>query len=354
MRAAPALVTVTAGAAEPRYPSLRGRLRRSRSAAHAFRTGLVPPRRSCGPRSDSDRDRAPKQAARSSGCGRSSGQDRARPPGGEGLLAVAGAWVYAELGARGDVDGSALELLTKARALAVDVTAVALGPGAFAAARILGEHGATRVLASDDAVFEDYPAEPAAHVLAELVREHAPQLVLFGPSYGSRDVAGRLQALLGSTLVANVDDVVALDHVRLTVALGLWPGRPGNLRGGIGGAKVVDVRLADHSTARQRAGAGPSTRSRRADGPRSSRSTSRFRSRKRARRLERIEEGGAGARWRRRGWSSVEDEASGAGELCAARALAAASSTPPSERQGGRRRRLGAVQHAARSNRQNR
>jgi electron transfer flavoprotein alpha subunit len=210
---------------------------------------------------------------------------------------VAGVWVYAELGARGDVDGSALELLTKARALAVDVTAVALGPGAFAAAGILGEHGATRVLAGNDAVFEDYPAEPAAHVLAELVREHAPQLVLFGPSYGSRDVAGRLQALLGSTLVANVDDVVALDHVRLTVALSLWPGRPGNLRGGIGGAKVVDVRLAGPTprlvSARARAfDAEPS-------GGRAevvAVDVAVPESRKRARRLERIEEGGAGAR----------------------------------------------------------
>jgi electron transfer flavoprotein alpha subunit len=210
---------------------------------------------------------------------------------------VAGVWVYAELGARGDVDGSALELLTKARALAVDVTAVALGPGAFAAAGILGEHGATRVLAGDDAVFEDYPAEPAAHVLAELVREHAPQLVLFGPSYGSRDVAGRLQALLGSTLVANVDDVVALDHVRLTVALSLWPGRPGNLRGGIGGAKVVDVRLAGPTprlvSARARAfDAEPS-------GGRAevvAVDVAVPESRKRARRLERIEEGGACAR----------------------------------------------------------
>lgn len=210
---------------------------------------------------------------------------------------MAGVWVYAELGARGDVDGSALELLTKAQALAVDVTAVALGPGAFAAAGILGEHGATRVLAGDDAVFEDYPAEPAAHVLAELVREHAPQLVLFGPSYGSRDVAGRLQALLGSTLVANVDDVVALDHVRLTVALSLWPGRPGNLRGGIGGAKVVDVRLAGPTprlvSARARAfDAEPS-------GGRAevvAVDVEVPESRKRARRLERIEEGGAGAR----------------------------------------------------------
>jgi len=210
---------------------------------------------------------------------------------------VAAVWVYAELGAQGDVDRSALELLTKARALAGDVTAVALGPGAFAAAGILGEHGATRVLVGDDAVFEDYPAEPAAHALAGLVREHAPQLVLFGPSYGSRDVAGRLQAMLGSTLVANVDDVVALDHVRLTVALSLWPGRPGNLRGGIGGAKVVDVRLAGPTPrlviARARAfDAEPS-------GGRAevvAVDVAVPESRKRARRLERIEEGGAGAR----------------------------------------------------------
>jgi electron transfer flavoprotein alpha subunit len=49
--------------------------------------------------------------------------------------------------------------------------------------------------------------------------------------------------MLGSALVANVDDVVDADHVRLTAALSLWPGRPGNLRGGIAGAKLVDVVL---------------------------------------------------------------------------------------------------------------
>jgi electron transfer flavoprotein alpha subunit len=210
---------------------------------------------------------------------------------------VAAVWVYAELGAQGEVDRSALELVTKARALAGDVTAVALGPGALAAAGVLGEHGATRVLAGEDAVFDEYPTEPAAHVLAELVREHAPELILFGPSYGSRDVAGRLQAMLGTTLVANVDDIVALDHVRLTVALSLWPGRPGNLRGGIGGAKVVDVRLAGPTPrlaiARARAfDAEPSGG--RADVVAVDVAVPE--SRKRARRLQRIEEGGAGVR----------------------------------------------------------
>ena len=138
---------------------------------------------------------------------------------------------------------SALELLTKARSLGGDSTAVALGPGATEAADVLGRYGATTVLVDDDDVYADYPGEPAAYVVAQLVREQGAELVLFGSSQDSRDVAGRLQGMLGSALVANVDEVVDVDHVRTTVALLLWPGRPGNLRGGVGGDKVVDVTL---------------------------------------------------------------------------------------------------------------
>jgi electron transfer flavoprotein alpha subunit len=152
-------------------------------------------------------------------------------------------WVYVEVGPDGDVAPAALELLTKARSLAAGVAAVALGPGATAAVEILGAYGASTVFASDDAVYSDHPGEPAAYSLGLLAREHEPDLILFGPSYDSRDVAGRVQAMVGSALVANVDDVVGPDHVRMTAALSLWPGRPGNLRGGIAGAKTVDVEL---------------------------------------------------------------------------------------------------------------
>jgi electron transfer flavoprotein alpha/beta subunit len=141
------------------------------------------------------------------------------------------------------VDRAAVELLTKARTLDPDVAAVALGRGAADAAGVLGEYGARTVYADENDVYSDYPGEPAAYTLAELARRHEPDLVLFGSAYDSRDVAGRLQGLLGTTLVANADDIVGIDRVRLTVALRLWPGRPGNLRGGIGGAKTVDVSL---------------------------------------------------------------------------------------------------------------
>jgi electron transfer flavoprotein alpha subunit len=137
-------------------------------------------------------------------------------------------WIYAEVHSDGTVEETALEQLTKARELGDNVVAVALGPGASAAAIILGRYGAGTVFASDDQVFADYPGWPAATMLHRLVIEHEPALILFGSSSDARDVAGRLQAMTGSALMSNVDDIVSTDRVRMQV---------------FGGTKVVDVAL---------------------------------------------------------------------------------------------------------------
>jgi electron transfer flavoprotein alpha subunit len=157
---------------------------------------------------------------------------------------MSGVWVYAAIRPDGVLDASALELLTKARSLGGDVTAVALGPGASSVTDSLANYGARTVFVGDDAVYDDYLSEPATYALAQLARKHRPELMLFGPSLDSRDVAGRLQAMLGCTLMTNADDLLAIDRARTRVALSVWPGRPGNLRGGVGGTKVVDVLLA--------------------------------------------------------------------------------------------------------------
>lgn len=120
-------------------------------------------------------------------------------------------WVYAEVGPDGPAS-SALELLTKARALGDAVAAVALGPGATTAAAALGEYGAQTVYASDDEVYAEIVGQAAAHALAELARTHAPDLILFPTSHEGRDVAGRLQATIGSTLMSNATDVLAPDR----------------------------------------------------------------------------------------------------------------------------------------------
>ena len=136
-------------------------------------------------------------------------------------------WVFAEVN-NGKVDTAALEILTKARELGGEVEAVALGPGSTDAAKELGQYGATTVYASDDEVYADYVAQPAAHALHELVKEHAPELILFATNYDSRDIAGRLSARTGSTLMSNCFDILGTDKARTTI---------------FGGATVVDVAL---------------------------------------------------------------------------------------------------------------
>jgi electron transfer flavoprotein alpha subunit len=141
---------------------------------------------------------------------------------------MAGIWVYAEVTSDGNVEPGALENLTKARELGSELAAVALGPGATGAAGTLGSFGAQSVYAGDDPVFTDYVAQPAAHALHQLVQEHGPELILFSQTYDSRDVAGRLQAMTGSTLMSNATDLLGPDYAQAQI---------------FGGSQIVDVTL---------------------------------------------------------------------------------------------------------------
>ncbi|MGH2787037.1 MAG: electron transfer flavoprotein subunit alpha/FixB family protein [Actinomycetota bacterium] len=136
-------------------------------------------------------------------------------------------WVFAEVSADGEVDPAALEILTKARDLG-ETEAVAFGPGATAAAPELGEFGATKVYATDDQVYADYIAQPAAHALHELIKEHSPELVLFATNYDSRDIAARLSAKTGATLVSNATGLTSVDGAQTAI---------------FGGTTIVDVKL---------------------------------------------------------------------------------------------------------------
>jgi electron transfer flavoprotein alpha subunit len=120
---------------------------------------------------------------------------------------MARVWIYAEL-AQGKLQPISLELLAKARELG-DAEVVALGNGAEAAAATLGKHGAKKVYACDDGVFDEYLAQPATDTMEALVNANSPDLILFGFTYDSREVAGRLSARLGVGQVSNAADVTA-------------------------------------------------------------------------------------------------------------------------------------------------
>ncbi len=137
------------------------------------------------------------------------------------------AWVYAEIGTGGPRT-SALELLTKARAFADVVAAVALGPGATGAADELGAHGAGTVYASEDPAYDEGLGRPQAHALEALAREHGPDVILFSTSHDGRDVAGRLQARLGCALMSNATDLSGPAQAQTQI---------------FGGSRIVDVAL---------------------------------------------------------------------------------------------------------------
>ena len=98
-----------------------------------------------------------------------------------------------------------LELLTKAAQLGDEVAAIYLGTGSDEAFAAVGAHGASRVFHIDTG--NSLPAAPVAGALAELVEQHRPDLILFGQAYTDRDVAGRLSARLGSSVISNAVDI---------------------------------------------------------------------------------------------------------------------------------------------------
>ncbi|WP_016905860.1 electron transfer flavoprotein subunit alpha/FixB family protein [Streptomyces xiaopingdaonensis] len=108
------------------------------------------------------------------------------------------------------VDGAVrkptLELLTLARRLGEPV-AVHLGPGAEEAAKVLGEHGATRVLAADAPEFADYLVVPKVAALKAAYDAVSPAAVLVPSSGEGKEIAARLAVRLESGLITDAVDV---------------------------------------------------------------------------------------------------------------------------------------------------
>src|SRR5438132_1151139 len=137
-------------------------------------------------------------------------------------------WVYGDPAQDSTGFKTALEILTKARSLGGEIEVVVFGPGATEAAKAFGEHGATKVFAGDDTAFADTIGTVAATALHQLVQEHQPNIVLFPMSYDARDVASRLSAKTGSTLMSNATDVTGADGAKTAI---------------FGGAQIVEVKF---------------------------------------------------------------------------------------------------------------
>jgi electron transfer flavoprotein alpha subunit len=110
------------------------------------------------------------------------------------------------------VDGAVrkptLELLTLARRLG-DPVAVHLGPGVDAAAPVLAEHGAVRVLTADAAEFADYLVVPKVDALKAAYDAVQPAAVLLPSSVEGKEIGARLAVRIGSGIITDAVDVEA-------------------------------------------------------------------------------------------------------------------------------------------------
>ncbi|MDK2823441.1 MAG: electron transfer flavoprotein alpha subunit [Clostridia bacterium] len=117
-----------------------------------------------------------------------------------------GVWVFAEQRG-GEIQKVSLELLGKGKELAEqlgeNLTAVILGNGIKDRAKELIYYGADKVIVVDNELLDIYTTEPYTKVLAEIINERKPEIVLIGATSIGRDLAPRVSARVATGLTAD-------------------------------------------------------------------------------------------------------------------------------------------------------
>ncbi len=119
-------------------------------------------------------------------------------------------WVFIEQRSGKPADVS-LELLCKGRKLAQAmggrVKAVIMGDGVDELIARSFTYGADEALVIADPALAQYRTLPYGRILSDLVREHAPRIVLFGATIIGRDLAPRVASATRSGLTADCTDL---------------------------------------------------------------------------------------------------------------------------------------------------
>jgi electron transfer flavoprotein alpha subunit len=128
------------------------------------------------------------------------------------------------------------EILSAAQQLAGriggDISAVVLGDSVAGMAAELAAYGAADILVAEDAALADYTTDAYTNVLAEVISQKAPALVLVGATTQGKDLAARLSARLNLALATDC------------VALNVDNGQVVATRPMYGGKILADVNLA--------------------------------------------------------------------------------------------------------------
>jgi len=145
-------------------------------------------------------------------------------------------WVYAEQRG-GKLARVSLELLGKglelSEKLAGGLVSVLVGSGVEALASELLSHGAEKVYVIDDPRLEHYQNQAYGAVIADLVKEHQPEIFLLGATAIGEDLAPCVAAKVGTGLTAHCIDLRIEDCDGVATLHQTVPGW--------GGGKRVDI-----------------------------------------------------------------------------------------------------------------
>ena len=136
-------------------------------------------------------------------------------------------WVIAEV-KEGKLKKVTLELLSKGQELASklggSLEGVLAGSGVEGLAAEMGRYGASKVYVADDAALAVFNGEAYANVIAKLIEENKPQVVLIGASINGKDLAPRLSAKLGAGLASDCTEIGIADG-KLTAKRPIFAGK---------------------------------------------------------------------------------------------------------------------------------
>lgn len=132
-----------------------------------------------------------------------------------------GVWTLAEH-RDGVLKDITLEILTPARIVAEKLNAelctLLLGHGVERFADRIIRHGADRVIVADHHLLKDYMTEPYTEVIAKLINERRPEVLLIGASRNGRDVSSRIAVRVGAGVSADCTEIDADKERQLLLA----------------------------------------------------------------------------------------------------------------------------------------
>lgn len=138
-----------------------------------------------------------------------------------------GIWVFAEQ-RDGKLKNVSFELLCACRKIAnetgEELAAVLFGKDVSQLADALAEYGADKVFIADDAKLASYTTDAYSKVLADLIKEHKPSVLLMGCTILGRDLAARVAQKMGAGLMTDCTGL-AMEEGNLVFTRPIYAGK---------------------------------------------------------------------------------------------------------------------------------